>query len=182
MGKIYDTFLVSATEQAAKHVLQYLNSTLNLCITYGPCPQPNIPLGYTDASHAADFRRPQIAFRIPFLPKWRCNLAILRRQSIMALSSVEAEYIGTTNAAQETILLQKLISSVTGKSLEGLTIILTDSEAALNHPKNVNHARTKHIDTPFHYICDKPCQRQECLSQRPTLDVILGVVDMDSKG
>ena len=30
--------------------------------------------------------------------------------------------------------------------------ILTDSEPAINHTKNINHLHTKHIDTHYHYI------------------------------
>jgi hypothetical protein len=75
------------------------------------------------------------------------------KQSITALSSMECEYIGGTNAAQEVVFLRKLYSSITGKEIDTPTPIYTDSEAALNHTKNnVNHQRTKHIDTRYHYI------------------------------
>jgi len=66
---------------------------------------------------------------------------------------MESEYIETTNAAQEAIFLRKLYSSITSKPIDIAIKILTNSEAALKHVKNnVNHSRTKHIDTRYHYI------------------------------
>ena len=68
------------------------------------------------------------------------------------LSSMEAEYIELTDAAKEAIFLLKLLASL-NMDINDPTIILIDSESALNHVKNnVKHARTKHIDTRFHYI------------------------------
>jgi hypothetical protein len=65
---------------------------------------------------------------------------------------MESEYIADTNAVQEAIFICKLYASI-GKPIEGPTIHLTDSEAALNHTRNnINHARTKHIDMRYHYI------------------------------
>ena len=68
---------------------------------------------------------------------------------------MESEYIETTNAAQEAVFLRKLYASITGKSINIPMKILTDSKAALKHVKNnINHSRTKHIDTRYHYIRD----------------------------
>ena len=65
---------------------------------------------------------------------------------------MEAEYIELTDAAKEAIFLRKLLASL-NMDINDPTMILTDSESALDHVKNnVKHARTKHIDTRFHYI------------------------------
>jgi hypothetical protein len=62
---------------------------------------------------------------------------------------MESEYIGTTNAAEEAIFLRELYASINA-AIEGPIKLLTDSEATRNHVRNnVQHSRTKHIDTGF---------------------------------
>jgi len=57
-----------------------------------------------------------------------------------------------SEAAKEAIFLHKLAASI-GLKLSLPTTIYTDSKSALKHVKNnVKHARTKHIDSRFHYV------------------------------
>jgi hypothetical protein len=65
---------------------------------------------------------------------------------------MEGEYLAMTEAAKEAMFLCNLIASLNVPQGQP-TLILTDSEAALKHVKNnVNHPRTKHIDTRHHFI------------------------------
>ena len=65
---------------------------------------------------------------------------------------MESEYLALTEAAKEAMFLRQLLSSINVPQ-EQPTLILTDSDAALKHVKNnVNHPRSKHIDTRHHYI------------------------------
>src|SRR5437762_1011840 len=110
------------------------------------------PLGFSDSSHAADpDDRKSHSGYIYFM----FNGAIIwssSKQSIVTLSSMEAEYIELTDAAKEAIFLRKLLASL-NMDINDPTMVLTDSESALDHVKNnVKHAHTKHIDTRFHYI------------------------------
>jgi hypothetical protein len=139
--------------QAAKHVLRYLNGSLDLGILSDPeYGHSQTPLGYTDASHAADpddrkSHSGNIFFHIGGSISHSSG-----KQRITALSSMESEYIETMNAAQEAIFLRKLYASINA-AIQGPMKLLTDSEAARNHVRNnVQHSRTKHIDTRFHYI------------------------------
>jgi hypothetical protein len=60
---------------------------------------------------------------------------------------MEGEYIALTEAAKEAMFLRNLLTSIDIPQ-ERPTVILTDSEAALKDVKNnVNHPRSKHIDT-----------------------------------
>jgi hypothetical protein len=139
--------------QAAKHSLRYLKGYLDLCICFDPASgHSETLLGYTDASHAADPDDRKSHSGNIFFHVGGSISHSSGKQPITALSSMESEYIGTTNAAQEAIFLRKLYASVYA-AIEGPTKLLTDSEAARNHVKNnVQHSRTKHIDTRFHYI------------------------------
>lgn len=152
---------------AAKHLLRYIQGTLDYGFTYSPSEHNSLyglftdqdnfdftPLhGYCDASGASD-------------PDDRCSTSGYiffyfgagivwgsRKQTYaVALSSMEGEYLALTEAAKEAIFLRQLLSSINIPQKQP-TLILTDSDAALKHVKNnVNHSRSKHIDTRHHFI------------------------------
>ena len=152
---------------AVRHLLRYIQGTLDHAFTYSPSVDNSLhglftdyndfdytPLhGYSDASGASD-------------PDDRCSTSGYiffyygapivwgsRKQTYaVALSSMEGEYLALTEAAKEAMFLRNLLSSLDLQQ-EHPTLILTDSEAALKHVKNnVNHPRSKHIDTRHHYI------------------------------
>ena len=75
-----------------------------------------------------------------------------KKQATVALSTLEAEYIALSLAAQEITWLRKLLSEF-GVKFDGPTMLMEDNQGATAIAKNpVNHARTKHIDIRYHYI------------------------------
>jgi ribonuclease HI len=137
--------------RAAKHLLRYIQGTKDFVLTF--MHTDNLaPLGYCDASFAADpDDRKSTSGYIFFLANgpisWQSN-----KQTTVALSTMEAEYIALTEAAKEAKFLRHLLSTIS-KPVLGPTLIKTDSQAALEHVKNnIRHARTKHIDTRHHFI------------------------------
>ena len=139
--------------QAAKHVPRYIKGTLDYGISYSAPEDERVSflIGFSDASHAADrgdrkSHSGLIFFHFSGPIVWES-----RKQSVTALSSMESEYRELSDAAKEAIFLQKLASSI-GIKLDLPAMIYTDSASALGHVKNnVQHTRTKHIDTRFHY-------------------------------
>ena len=78
-----------------------------------------------------------------------------KRQSIVALSSCEAEYIALTLAVQEAIFLRQLLSDMLLCTKEPVTLF-GDNQGAISLSKNpVHHQRSKHIDIRFHFIRDE---------------------------
>jgi ribonuclease HI len=142
--------------RAAKHLLRYIQGTKDQIITYQSPPsstsRSNGPIGYSDASFAADPDDRKSTSGYVFIlangpTSWQSN-----KQSTVALSTMEAEYIALSEAANEAKFLRHLISTI-NKPIISPTIIKTDSQAALEHVKNnIRHARTKHIDTRHHFI------------------------------
>ena len=69
-----------------------------------------------------------------------------RRQSIVALSSCEAEYMALTMATQEAIFLKMVTKEFNSESNKAVKIF-DDNQGSISLVKNlINHNRWKHID------------------------------------
>ena len=76
-----------------------------------------------------------------------------KKKSIVELSSPEAKYMVVTHASKETVLLQRLCSSM-GLVL-GAIRIECDSQNEIFLAKNpAYHLKTKHIDVQYHFVRD----------------------------
>ncbi|XP_019149876.1 PREDICTED: uncharacterized protein LOC109146678 [Ipomoea nil] len=96
---------------AAKRILRYVKGTLNLGLLYKPCA-PFLLNGFVDADWARDVndRRSTTGycFNIGSAAISWCS----KKQSTVALSSCEAEYVASTMATQECIWLKQLITEM----------------------------------------------------------------------
>eukprot|EP00253_Pinus_taeda_P026473 PITA_26473 len=78
-----------------------------------------------------------------------------KKQSIVALSSCEAEYQALCAATCEAIWLRRLLNYA-GKEQKNPTSIKSDNQSTIKLAYNlVFHKNTKHIDTHFHFIREK---------------------------
>ncbi len=78
----------------------------------------------------------------------------------MALSSTEAEYIGLSEAAKETIWLRQLLRDL-GVEDSVATVLYEDIMGSIflsNHP--VGHQRTKHTEVRCHFVRHKVEERE----------------------
>eukprot|EP00253_Pinus_taeda_P007825 PITA_07825 len=75
-----------------------------------------------------------------------------KKQDTVALSSVEDEYVVTSEVYQEVVWLGKLLSDLFEGPLS-LTCIHCDNESCIRlTEEKVFHVRTKHINNKYHYI------------------------------
>ena len=73
----------------------------------------------------------------------------------MATSSTEAKYMSLYSATQEVIWLGLLLKDLE-YIIQEATIIFQDKQGCIALEKNpVYHARTKHKDINFHFLCEK---------------------------
>jgi hypothetical protein len=78
-----------------------------------------------------------------------------RKQTSMALSSIEAEYMAASLVSCEAIWLHKLLAGLSGQVLEP-TVIYCDNQSCVKLLKNpVFHDRSKHIEIRYHFIIDR---------------------------
>ena len=141
---------------AAKRVYQYVQATHDQGIQYRQ-PSNGEPLElkvYVDASYASTHDRRSISAYLIFMCggpiSWKS-----KRQSVVAISSTEAEYIALAQAVQEVIWLRQLLKDL-GHEIKTPTIIYEDNQACINLANNpVAHGRTKHIDVKYHFLREK---------------------------
>ncbi len=75
-----------------------------------------------------------------------------KKQTSVALSTAEAEYIALSSATQEAMWLRQLISELRSEPTEA-TVIYEDNQSAISMSKNAQfHGRAKHIDIRHHFI------------------------------
>jgi len=76
-----------------------------------------------------------------------------KKQSVVALSTTEAEYMAATHASKEAVWLQRLCSSM--GLVEGAIRIDCESQRAIFLAKNpAYHSKTRHIDVQYHFMRD----------------------------
>ena len=77
-----------------------------------------------------------------------------RKQTSVALSTIEAEYIAACSTSSEAVLLQKMLSGLFDLEMD-VTCIYCDNQICIKLSENpMFHDKSKHIDIKYQYICD----------------------------
>ena len=77
-----------------------------------------------------------------------------RKQTSVALSTAEAEYIAASTASREAVWLRKLLADIFDSELE-LTVIHCDNQSYIKLFENPAYRdRSKHIEIKYHFIRD----------------------------
>ena len=135
-----------------KRVLRYLKGTENYGLFYKKGDLKGELIGYSDSDFAGDSNdRKSTSGHIFFLGGMAVSWSS-QKQSIVALSSCEAEYIAATSATCQAVWLSRLLGEL--MSNEAMKAkLLVDNQSAITLSKNpVHHSRTKHIDTRYHFV------------------------------
>ena len=109
-------------------------------------------VGYSDADWAGDVADRKSTSGYVFLfggaaISWKSS-----KQTCVALSTAEAEYIALSAASQEAVWLQQLFSDLLNEKVQE-TVIFEDNQSAICLAKSQQvRGRSKHIDIKYHYI------------------------------
>ena len=91
-----------------------------------------------------------------------------RKQSSIALNTVEAEYIAACLAYSEAIWIHKILESLFDAEIY-VTDILCDNQSCIKMIENtVFHAKSKHIEVRYHFIRDMVQKGSKNLKYVPT--------------
>jgi hypothetical protein len=140
---------------AVKRIFRYLKGTKDLQLTFGGPDQDwttNINC-YCDADWASNADRKSVSGYVFTLAGGAIAWSS-KKQTSVALSTAEAEYVAATHVAKQTLWFQALFSELGFPQPSPFTIF-TDNQAAIaiaHHPEF--HLHTKHIDIALHFLRD----------------------------
>ena len=133
---------------AVKRIMRYLRGTEELGLAYIRNREERF-VGYSDADWAGDLddriSTSGYIFQLSGAPiSWRS-----KKQTCVALSTAEAEYMALASAVQEAIWLERLISDLLNTKEETVTVY-EDNQSTISMGKNQQyHGRTKHIEIKY---------------------------------
>jgi hypothetical protein len=137
---------------AGMNVLKYLAGTKTMGLVWENGKRGLV--GYVDSDYAGDLDGRKSISGYNFLcwgtaVSWGSKL-----QPLVALSTVEAEFIAMCTGVQEALWLKKLVKDTRGNL--GAAVIFTDNTGALANVKGIPiSARTKHIAVRYHRVRDE---------------------------
>ena len=166
---------------AGKRIMRYLNGTINLGLLYTIKSSEDSEkcVGYSDADWAGDLSDRKSTSGYVFQMSGAAITWRSKKQSCVAISTAEAEYMALACAAQEAVWLQQLISDLKNKPAEAI-MTNEDNQSAIAMSKNPQfHGRAKHVDIKFHFIRELLEKEKVTLKFCPSEDMI---ADMLTKG
>jgi len=170
--------------KAARHILRYLKHTMDLYITYGNAASlnPNAysdngwlpewpdtidPQGFADADWGSDKNDYKSTTGYVFIinngpVSWSSH-----KQSSVALSTYDAEYMAMSDASREAIARSQFFQDLDIKT--DVPTLHSDNQAALSTVMSeVPHHRAKHIAIRYHFVRDEYNKSNIAIDYIPT--------------
>ena len=163
---------------ALKRILRYLSGTKDLGITYSKTstnPQDNSFYGFADAAFANHDDHKSTSGYV-FLAAGGAITWKSKKQTSIALSSTEAEYVALSEAAREACWLRNFYEEL-GYPQEFPITIKGDNEGSIAMAKNQQfHSRSKHIAIRWHWVRELVEQElikiESCRDPQQTADIL----------
>ena len=151
---------------AVKHIFRYLKKTAEFKLHYHKTGQP-IEC-HVDADWAGDLRDRKSFSGYVFVVAGCVFAWSARKQSLVALSSTEAEYVAISMASTEAVYIRKLVDEL-GFPENGPMTIYNDNQSAQCLVRNPSfHSRSKHIAIKYHHVRDMHLNKEVEVKYMPT--------------
>ncbi|GJU34652.1 hypothetical protein Tco_1183006 [Tanacetum coccineum] len=138
--------------EAVKRILQYIKGTTHLGLWY-PKGTNIETVVYADSDHAGDYVDRKSTSGICTFMGCCLTYWFSKKQTALAISTTEAEYLSTGNACQQALWMKQALIDYDVR-LDDVPI-MCDNKGAIDLSKNpVQHSRTKHIEIRHHFLCD----------------------------
>jgi len=141
--------------KAVTHLFRYLKGTMDHQLVFAPSSSSELFESFSDADHAgnADNGKSTSGYLVRMgtgTISWSSKL-----QTIVALSTTEAEYVAAVHAGKEIIWFHQFLTEL-GYSFNTPSILHLDNQSAISVSKDPeHHGRMKHLDLRFFWLRDK---------------------------
>lgn len=151
---------------AAQRVLRYLKATMEIGIVFR-INGDDTPTAYSDSDWAGDLSDRKSVTGYVFMFKGGPVAWKSRKQTAVAKSTAEAEYVAVSACAQEAIWFRQFFAEI-NRPFSKPFVIHTDNQAAIQMTENpVYLSKTKHIDIAAHHVRDEVDKGSICLVHTP---------------
>ncbi|KAH9751779.1 Integrase catalytic domain-containing protein [Citrus sinensis] len=134
---------------AVKRILRYIRGTSDVALCYGR--SEFTVRGYVDSDFAGDLDKRKSTTGYVFALAGATVSWVSKLQTVVALSTTEAEYMAATQACKEAIWIQRLLEELRHKQQK--IPVFCDSQSALHISRNpAFHSMTKHIGVKYHFV------------------------------
>lgn len=138
-----------------KRIIRYLIKTKDMCIKYQG--HENL-IGYSDSDFAGDLDTRKSTTGYIFMLNGGPISWASQKQSCIALSTTEAEFMAGCEAAKNLLWLRQFFKEI--EINQDCTRLCIDNQSAIKLINNpVYHKKTKHIDVKFNFIREKVQQK-----------------------
>eukprot|EP00253_Pinus_taeda_P034944 PITA_34944 len=138
---------------AAKHVLRYLQGTMDYGLDYVRCDGVRL-IGCTDSNCASSVSDRKSSSRCCFSFDSTVVSWFSKKQKSVALSSAEAEYMAASQARSEALWFRKMLRGLFGQMLRPTTIYCDNQSCIKLFENPVFHDLSKYIEVRYHFIRD----------------------------
>nr|GEW90171.1 retrovirus-related Pol polyprotein from transposon TNT 1-94 [Tanacetum cinerariifolium] len=156
--------------EAVKCIIRYLKGTSNIGLSFEKGrASPNGVVGYVDFDYAGDLDARKSLSSYIFSHccsaiNWYSSL-----QAITTLSTIEAEYISSTEGVKEAIWIRAMVNEF-GLPQEVL-VVYCDNRSVVHLTKNNKfHSKTKHIEVRHYFVQDIVEKREVIVDKIHTKD------------
>ncbi|GJR08587.1 retrovirus-related pol polyprotein from transposon TNT 1-94 [Tanacetum coccineum] len=138
--------------EAVKKILRYIKGTSDVALCYG---ESGLTVkGYVDSDYAGDLDGSKSTTGYVFTLSGGTVSWVPKLQSVVAMSTTEAEYVAAAQASKEAVWLKMLLEEL-GYKQEKITLFC-DNQSALYLARNPSfHSKTKHIRVLYHFVREK---------------------------
>lgn len=140
-----------------KHVLGYINGTLDYRIVYRKDAGSVKPVGYVDSDYGGEMDSRRSTSGYVFLMAGGPVAWSSKCQPTVATSTTEAEYMAMARGAQQAMWMKNFLSEVFMEQEPPFTIHADNTSAIALTKSTKGHTRAKHIDIKHHYFSPTPC-------------------------
>ena len=162
---------------SVKRILRYVRGTQNVGIEYHKSDSTPKLHGFSDADWGGCgiSRKSTSGFVFQL-----CGGAISwssRRQTAVATSTCEAEYIALCETCKEAAWLRRVLADVLGQNADPTLRVACDNAGTLAYAQNEKiNRRNKHVDIAYHFVRDAIKRRMvalyHCASTEMTADIL----------
>ncbi|GJX34540.1 retrovirus-related pol polyprotein from transposon TNT 1-94 [Tanacetum coccineum] len=138
--------------EAVKRILRYIKGTSDVALCY---EESGLTVkGYVDSDYAGDLDGSKSTTGYVFTLSGGIVSWVSKLQSVVAMSTTEAEYVAAAQASKEAVWLKMLLEEL-GHEQDNITLFCVNQSTLYLARNPAFHSKTKHIRVQYHFVREK---------------------------